>query len=81
LKNIKTVLPNVKHLYVVAGSARMTGIHGAGQTISGTGERSLCRVTYLTGLGTTELVHVLSAAPKDSAVMMLTYVANSQGQP
>jgi signal transduction histidine kinase len=82
LKNIKTVLPNVKHLYVVAGVGADDREYMARARRFLEQEKDLfAEVTYLTGLGTTELVHVLSAAPKDSAVMMLTYVANSQGQP
>lgn len=82
LKNIKTVLPNVKHLYVVAGVGADDREYMARARRFLEQEKDLfAQVTYLSGMGTTELVHALTAAPKDSAVMMLTYVANSQGQP
>ena len=82
LKNIKTVLPNAQHLYVVAGVGADDREYMTRARHFLEQEKGLfAEVTYLSGLGTTELVHALTAAPKDSAVMMLTYVANSQGQP
>ena len=82
LHNIKALLPNVRHLYVVAGAGADDREYMARTRRYLEQEKGLfAQVTYLTGLGATELVHALTAAPKDSAVMMLTYVANSQGQP
>lgn len=82
LRNIKTLLPQVRHLYVVAGvGADDREYMGRARRFLEQEKDLYAQVTYLSGLGTTELVHALSAAPKDSAVMMLTYVANSQGQP
>ena len=81
LHNIKTLLPNVRHLYVVAGVGADDREYTERTRRYLEREKLFDRVTYLNGLGTTDLVHALSAAPKDSAVMMLTYVANSQGQP
>ena len=81
LQNVKTVLPNVRHLYVVAGAGADDREYMDRTRRYLEREKMFDQVTYLTGLGTTELVHALSAASKDSAVMMLTYVANRQGQP
>ena len=81
LHNIKTLLPHARNLYVVAGAGADDREYMERTRRYLEREKLFDQVTYLTGLGTTELVHVLSAAPKDSAVMMLTYVANRQGQP
>lgn len=81
LQNVKTVLPNVRHLYVVAGAGADDREYMDRTRRYLEREKMFDQVTYLTGLGTTELVHAMSAASKDSAVMMLTYVANRQGQP
>ncbi len=81
LQNIKTLLPHVRHLYVVAGAGADDQEYMARARRYLGHEKLYDQVTYLSGLDTTELVHALSAAPKDSAVMMLTYVANRQGQP
>ena len=81
LHNIKTVLPKVRKLYVVAGAGADDREYMDRTRRYLEREKLFDQVTYLTGLGTSELVHALSAAPKDSAVMMLTYVANSHGQP
>lgn len=81
LQNIRTLLPHVRNLYVVAGAGADDQEYMERTRRYLDREKLFDRVTYLNGLGATELVHALSAAPKDSAVMMLTYVANRQGQP
>ena len=81
VKNIRNLLPETRRLYVVAGAgaddqeylARTRKILSAGSAFA--------TVTYLEGLDASELVRELSVAPKDSAVLLLTYVSNRYEQP
>ena len=81
VKGIRRLLPAVKRLYVVAGSGADDREYLIRTQKLLAAEPLFETVTYLSGLEPSELVHELSMAPSDSAVMLLTYVMNRYEQP
>ena len=81
LENIRTLLPETKNLYVVAGVGSDDKEYFERTKRMLTAEKQFANVTFLAGLDPAELINALSAAPKNSAVLFLTYVMNSHGQP
>lgn len=81
IKNIREVLPEAKHLYVVAGVGPDDKEYFTRTQRLLMKEKYFKNVVFLAGLDTDELINELSTAPKDSAVLLLTYVMNNYGQP
>ncbi len=81
LKNIRTLLPQTKTLYVVAGVGPDDREYFERTRKALNVEKIFENVIYLAGFDAEELINELSTAPKDSAVMLLTYIANRHGQP
>jgi signal transduction histidine kinase len=81
IRNIRTLLPETKHLYVVAGAGKddLEYVKRTRRFLET--DKLFETATFLTGLAPSDLIHSLSFAPKNSAVMMLTYVQNKHGQP
>lgn len=81
LQNMQQLLPQTKHLYVVAGAGAddLAYLAQTGQLLAT--EKSFADVTYLSGLDANELLNKLMEAPPDSAMLMLTYTMNHNGQP
>lgn len=81
IRNIRRLLPDVKQLYVVAGTGQDDKEYLARTRRMLAAETQFEQVVYLEGLDATELQHQLSQAPQQSAVLFLSYVMNRHGQP
>ena len=81
LKNIRTVLPQTKNLYVAAGVGPDDKEYFERTRKVLNEDKIFENVVYLAGFDSAELINELSTAPKDSVVMLLTYVLNRHGQP
>lgn len=81
IKNIHTLLPEAKNLYVVAGVGADDQEYLLRTKRLLAQDASFARVTYLAGLDSDELLNELSKAPKESAILLLIYVVNQYGQP
>jgi|GEM_PF-847165 len=81
LQNMQQLLPQTKHLYVVAGAgADDLAYLSQTQQLLAT-EKGFADVTYLIGLDANELLNKLLEAPADSVMLILTYTMNNKGQP
>lgn len=81
IERIKRLLPETRHLVVISGSGTddlsyMEEAKKAIQKINWTGN-----VSYLTGIPPQELADILSRLPEKTAVLMLLYVKDKNGNP
>ncbi|HWR40695.1 MAG TPA: response regulator [Patescibacteria group bacterium] len=81
IHNIRVVLPETKHLYVLAGA----GVDDRGYLERARRQlekgHEFTSVTYLSGLTEEEAKMTLNASPEDSAALMLTYIQDRYGRP
>ncbi|MCX8023407.1 MAG: ATP-binding protein [Syntrophorhabdaceae bacterium] len=81
IKRIKTLLPETEHLVVISGSGNddllyMEEAKRVIKNINWMGD-----VSYLTGIPSEELADILSHLPEKTAVLMLLYLKDRNGNP